>query len=282
MIDLPMIEFRSVYFSIEEKDILTNVSFPVPRGQTRVILGPSGSGKSTILRLLMGLWMPDSGNIFVNGEDITQATPERLREIRKGMGIVFQQGALFDSMTVGENVGYTLLEDGHPDEEIEQAVATYLAQVGLDPELRDRMPDELSGGMQRRVAIARALAARNPEIILYDEPTTGLDPQSAERITDLIIRLRDTMGKTSIMVTHDIADAFKVGNRITVLDRGNVVFEGTPGELNAANDPFIAEFLAPFRKAVAAATQRMEVRVPGEVPGRGDSGASRAQPGGAP
>ena len=270
-----MIEFRNVTFSIGDREILINISFLVPRGQTRVILGPSGSGKSTILRLLMGLWHPDTGSIFVNGEDITQATPERLREVRKSMGMVFQQGALFDSMTVGENIGYTLLEDKHAEEEIEQAVATYLAQVGLDPELRDRMPDELSGGMQRRVAIARALAARNPEIILYDEPTTGLDPQSAERITDLIVHLRDTMGKTSIMVTHDIADAFKVGNRITVLDRGMVVFEGSPEELNAASDPFIEEFLAPFRKAVAAATRRMT-----DGPGRREPG-TRPQPGGA-
>jgi len=251
-----MLEFRNVTFSIADHNILINVSFRVTRGQTRVILGPSGSGKSTILRLLIGLWQPDSGAIFVNGEDITAVTPERLREIRRSMGIVFQQGALFDSMTVGENIGYTLLEDKHPEEEVEPAVERYLQMVGLDPEIRDRMPDELSGGMQRRVAIARALAARDPNIILYDEPTTGLDPQSAERITDLVLRLRDTMGKTSIMVTHDIADAFKVGDRITVLDRGVVVFEGTPEELNVAKDPFIAEFLAPYRKAVAAARRR--------------------------
>jgi phospholipid/cholesterol/gamma-HCH transport system ATP-binding protein len=253
-----MIEFRNVVFSIRDHTILINVSFRVTRGQTRVILGPSGSGKSTILRLLMGLWQPDSGSILVNGEDITQVTPERLREIRRGMGIVFQHGALFDSMTVGENIGYTLLEDKHHEEGIDEAVEKYLTMVGLDPELKDSMPDELSGGMQRRVAIARALAAREPDVLLYDEPTTGLDPQSAQRITDLILSLRDTMGKTSIMVTHDIADAFKVGNRITVLDRGIVVFEGTPEELNAADDPFIAEFLAPFRKAVAAARLRMD------------------------
>jgi phospholipid/cholesterol/gamma-HCH transport system ATP-binding protein len=270
--DIPMIEFRNVYFSIGERDILSDVSFLVPRGKTRVILGPSGSGKSTILRLLMGLWHPDSGNILVNGEDISQSTPGRLRQIRQGMGIVFQQGALFDSMTVGENVGYTMLEDKRPEEEIEEAVEKYLSQVGLDPELRDRMPDELSGGMQRRVAIARALSARNPEIILYDEPTTGLDPQSAERITDLIVHLRETMGKTSIMVTHDIADAFKVGDGITVLDRGRVVFDGTSEQLNGVNDPFIAEFLAPFRKAVAAATRRMQPQSARSLP---------SQPGGA-
>ena len=137
------------------------------------------------------------------------------------------------------------------------------------------MPEELSGGMQRRVAIARALAARDPDILLYDEPTTGLDPQSTERITDLIVRLRDTMGKTSIMVTHDIADAFKVGNRITLLDRGSVAFEGTPAELAAANTPFIGEFLAPFRKAVAAASQGMVTRGP-------NAGGPRPQMGGIP
>jgi phospholipid/cholesterol/gamma-HCH transport system ATP-binding protein len=129
----------------------------------------------------------------------------------------------------------------------------HLSLVGLDPDLIDRMPDQLSGGMQRRVAIARALAARDPIILLYDEPTTGLDPQSAERITDLILRLRDTMGKTSIMVTHDIADAFKVGNDITVLNEGRVAFDGTPAQLASDGAPFIREFLQPFRKAVDAA-----------------------------
>jgi phospholipid/cholesterol/gamma-HCH transport system ATP-binding protein len=275
-----MIEFRNVTFSIGDHAILINVSFRVTKGKTRVILGPSGSGKSTILRLLMGLWVPDSGSIFVNEEDITRVTPERLREIRRAMGIVFQHGALFDSMTVGENIGYTMLEDKHDEEEIEGSVDRYLMMVGLDPEVRDRLPDELSGGMQRRVAIARALAARDPEILLYDEPTTGLDPQSAERITDLILGLRDTMGKTSIMVTHDIADAFKVGDRITVLNRGTVVFEGTPEELNRAGDPFIAEFLAPFRKAVAAARRRDPDSDPGL--GRRLSGSPTPQPGGLP
>ena len=276
-----MIEFRKVDFSIGEQRILTDVSFKVERKQTRVILGPSGSGKSTILRLLMGLWLPDSGSIFVNGEDITDADPERLREIRRSMGMVFQHGALFDSMTVGENVGYTLLEDKHDEEEVERIVIRTLELVGLDPAVRDRMPDELSGGMQRRVAIARALAARDPEILLYDEPTTGLDPQSAERITDLIVTLRDQMGKTSIMVTHDIADAFKVGDRITVLDRGMVKFEGASAELNASRDPFIEEFLAPFRKGVAAALQRQDLDR-SAPPRYQPPGPSRPQTGGAP
>jgi phospholipid/cholesterol/gamma-HCH transport system ATP-binding protein len=254
-----MIEFRNIDYSISGRGILTGISFSVPRGETRVILGPSGSGKSTILRLLLGLVQPDSGQIFVDGIDITRESEQRLREIRQHIGMVFQQGALFDSMTVGENVGFSLLEHEHADEQsVETKVREVLELVGLDPDLIDRMPDQLSGGMQRRVAIARALAARDPKIILYDEPTTGLDPQSAERITDLVVRLRDAYGKTSVLVTHDIADAFKVANRITVLDEGRIVFEGAAAELDRAESPFIHQFLAPFRKAVAAASQRLQ------------------------
>ena len=253
-----MIEFRNVDYSIQGRPILTGISMTVARGETRVILGPSGSGKSTALRLLMGLVHPDRGEIFIDGEDITRVPEERLREIRQHVGMVFQQGALFDSMTVGENVGFSLLEHGHADEDtVEAAVRRHLTLVGLDEELIDRMPDELSGGMQRRVAIARALAARDPKILLYDEPTTGLDPQSAERITDLIVHLRDALGKTSVMVTHDIADAFKVGNKITVLDQGRVVFDGPADDLDRVSSPFIGQFLAPFRKAVAAAYRRL-------------------------
>lgn len=258
-----MIEFRDVDFSIEGNPILFGVSFHVPRGRTTVILGPSGSGKSTILRLLLGLYQPDRGSILFDGEDLTRVSQARLREIRSRMGMVFQQGALFDSMTVGENVGYALLEASGDDErDLDGSVRHFLELVGLDPDLIDRMPDQLSGGMQRRVAIARALAARDPVVLLYDEPTTGLDPQSAERITDLIVHLRDTLGKTAIMVTHDIADAFKVADSMTILEKGRVVFDGTPAELARATSPFINEFLAPFRKAIAAA-QRQFRAIPG-------------------
>lgn len=259
-----MIEFRNVDFSIEGNQILRNVSFRVRRGTTKVILGPSGSGKSTILRLLLGLYHPDAGGIFVDGEDITTVTPERLREIRARMGMVFQQGALFDSMTVGENIGYALLEaNGDEERDVEAPVRHYLELVGLDPGLIDRMPDQLSGGMQRRVAIARALAALDPVILLYDEPTTGLDPQSAERITDLIVHLRRTLGKTAIMVTHDIADAFKVADDVTILERGQVAFDGTGDALARASTPFINEFLAPFRKAIAAAQRQFQATAGG-------------------
>ena len=254
-----MIQFRNIDFSIGGRPILRDVSFHVPRGQTQVILGPSGSGKSTILRLLLGLVHPDRGEIFVDGEDVTRIGEERLNEVRQRIGMVFQHGALFDSMTVGENIAFSILEhEVLGEDEVEGAARTHLSLVGLDPDLVDRMPDELSGGMQRRVAIARALAALDPRILLYDEPTTGLDPQSAERITDLIVRLRDTMGKTSIMVTHDIADAFKVGNAITVLNEGRVVFDGSGAELDSDQSLFINQFLAPFRTAVTAAAQRIQ------------------------
>ena len=254
-----MIIFRNVDYWIGGHHILKDVSFAVPKGRTKVILGPSGSGKSTILRLLIGLARPDSGAIFVDGEDITQVSEERMQQIRRRMGMVFQQGALFDSMTVGENVGYSLLEHAdRAEEEVEASVRSYLRLVGLDDDLLDRMPDQLSGGMQRRVAIARALAAQDPELLLYDEPTTGLDPQSAERITDLVVRLRDQHGKTSILVTHDISDALEVADRITVLDQGAVVFEGAPAELVASRNPFIREFLAPFRKAMAVASRKLD------------------------
>ncbi len=255
-----MIEFRDVDFSIEGNPILMGVSFRVPRGKTTVILGPSGSGKSTILRLLLGLYQPDRGSIFFDGEDLTRVTAARLREIRSRMGMVFQQGALFDSMTVGENVGYALLEaNGDEERDVEGTVRQFIELVGLEPELVDRMPDQLSGGMQRRVAIARALAARDPIVLLYDEPTTGLDPQSGERITDLIVHLRDSMGKTAIMVTHDIADAFKVADSVTVLEKGRVAFDGTSAQLAHAQSPFINEFLAPFRKAILAAQQQFQM-----------------------
>ncbi|MGH7680722.1 MAG: ABC transporter ATP-binding protein [Candidatus Eiseniibacteriota bacterium] len=258
-----MIEFRDVDYSIGGRPILTGVSFVVPRGETRVMLGPSGSGKSTVLRLLLGLVRPDRGAILVEGEDVTQVDEERRQKIRHRMGMVFQQGALFDSMTVGENIGFSLLDDQQtPEDQVEGTVRHFLTMVGLDEDLIDRMPDELSGGMQRRVAMARALAARDPKILLYDEPTTGLDPQSAERITDLIVQLRDTLGKTSIMVTHDIADAFKVGNRITMLEDGRVAFDGPASELDRAPSPFIVQFLAPFRKAVMAAAGRFSGGTP--------------------
>ena len=281
-----MIEFRDIVYSIGGRRILTDVSFVVGSGETRVILGPSGSGKSTILRLLLGLARPDSGAILVEGEDLTRVGEDRLRRVRQMMGMVFQHGALFDSMTVGENVGFSLLEHEHiAEDEVEHRVRDILRQVGLAEDLVDRMPDELSGGMQRRVAIARALAARDPRILLYDEPTTGLDPQAAQRITDLIVHLRDAYGKSSLMVTHDIADAYKVGNCITLLHEGRVVFDGEPSDLDRAESSIVNEFLAPFRAAVRRVASRSAVLgasgAGGGVGAGGGAGDGAEGPGGA-
>jgi phospholipid/cholesterol/gamma-HCH transport system ATP-binding protein len=225
-----MIEFRDVDYSIDGRPILKGITLAVRAGETRVILGPSGSGKSTTLRLLIGLVKPDRGSIFIDGEDITRISEERLRQIRHGIGMVFQQGALFDSMTVGENVGYALLEQNDDEADVEARVREVLRRVGLDDELIDRMPDEMSGGMQRRVAIGRALAARDPKILLYDEPTTGLDPITALTVDEEIIKLRDLEGVSSVLVTHQLRDAFFVAEHAASRETHDVSFEKAPKE----------------------------------------------------
>src|SRR5215470_7018125 len=209
-----VIVFDRVSYSIGGHSILENVSFTVSAGTTKVVMGPSGIGKSTILRLILGLIRPQSGDVIVLGKSVVNASSVQRDRIRQRIGMVFQNGALFDSLTVGENVGYSLIERGHvPLDEVESRAITMLARVGLDPDVViDSLPDELSIGMQRRVAIARALAANDPQIMLYDEPTTGLDPISVEMITDIILRLRQEFRVSSIVVTHEIPHALKVGN----------------------------------------------------------------------
>lgn len=202
----PMIEFRDVTKSFDDETVLRAVSFRITRGETMIILGASGSGKSTILKLLLGLIRPDSGTILVEGRDITAMTERELVRVRRAFGMVFQEGALFDSLSVCENVGYRLYEEGNlGEDEIELVVRRMLGFVGLE-EAIDKMPAELSGGMKRRVGIARALVG-NPKVILYDEPTAGLDPITKRTIVDLMIKLRDLEGVTSIFVTHDLAAA---------------------------------------------------------------------------
>jgi len=186
----------------------------VEAGTTKVILGASGSGKSTLLRLMMGFYLPNSGRVLIDGEDTARMSAQQLREMRKTFGMVFQEGALFDSMTVGENVGYALFEERrHDPADIEARVRDILNFLGLGEQLIDRMPDQLSGGMQRRVAVGRAIAAHNPRFMLYDEPTTGLDPLTVDTITELITKLQREKGVTSVMVTHELIDALKVGIR---------------------------------------------------------------------
>ena len=265
-VDEPVISFHGVHLSFD-RPILKGISFDLGPGTTKIILGGSGSGKTTILRLILGLLKPDSGTIVVDGAEIELLDEEEMRAVRLKIGMVFQEGALFDSQTVGENVGYRLFEEGELDEgEIEDRVREMLGFVGLTP-FYERMPSELSGGQRRRVAVARALVAR-PQIMLYDEPTTGLDPITATNITDLIAKVRDLDGVTSIVVTHQLRDAFNLartfvlprdgeyeptmvedistleGTDFLMLRDGELVFEGSPHDLRTSPDPYLREFLS--------------------------------------
>jgi phospholipid/cholesterol/gamma-HCH transport system ATP-binding protein len=246
-----MIALESVDFFIGQHHIIRDVSFRVDAGTTKVILGASGSGKSTLLRLMMGFYLPNSGRVLIDGEDTARMSAHHLREMRKTFGMVFQEGALFDSMTVGENVGYALFEERrHDPADIEARVRDILNFLGLGEQLIDRMPDQLSGGMQRRVAVGRAIAAHNPRFMLYDEPTTGLDPLTVDTITELITKLQREKGVTSVMVTHELIDALKVGDSFLVLNEGQVMFEGSDKELWASTQPYVVQYLAPFRRAL--------------------------------
>jgi phospholipid/cholesterol/gamma-HCH transport system ATP-binding protein len=264
----PIIVFDGVHLAFDDKVILRNVSFTLRTGHTKVFLGASGAGKSTILRLILGLLKPDAGEIFVNGERVDNMTEDDLMGVRADLGMVFQEGALFDSLTVRENVGYKLFEElNWPEDQGDHRVREVLGFIGLG-EFIDRMPSELSGGQRRRVAIARAMAAK-PRILLYDEPTTGLDPITSITVDEEIIKLRDLEGVSSILVTHQLRDAFYVAEHTAVRDRdridfarashgkadeaefimlrdGAVAFEGNAGELRAAaqTDPYIEAFLS--------------------------------------
>lgn len=248
-----MIRLENVNFAYHEEPVLSDVSFSVGPGETKIILGSSGSGKSTILKVILGLVQVQSGGVFVNGTDLTAAGEADLRRVRKKIGMVFQGGALFDSMTVGENIAYYLLEHtDKPLEEIEHTAREILKFLGLPEGLLDVLPDELSGGMQRRVAIGRAIAAENPVIMLYDEPTTGLDPISTMTITELIKKLQRKKGVSSIVVTHQITDAFDISDKFIVLHRGRIIFEGDTAALLHCREKHVGEFLRPYLESVRA------------------------------
>jgi phospholipid/cholesterol/gamma-HCH transport system ATP-binding protein len=260
--------FDQVHLAFDDKVILRNVSFTLKTGHIKIFLGASGAGKSTILRLTLGLLKPDAGQIFVNGEQVDNMPEDELMRVRHDLGMVFQEGALFDSLSVRENVGYKLFEElNWKPEDANKRVEEVLGFIGLG-EFIDRRPSELSGGQRRRVAIARAMAAK-PRILLYDEPTTGLDPITAITVDDEIIKLRDLEGVSSILVTHQLRDAFYVAEHTAARNDGNVgferasaaksdeaefimlrdggiAFEGTAGELRAAaaRDPYIEAFLS--------------------------------------
>jgi phospholipid/cholesterol/gamma-HCH transport system ATP-binding protein len=238
----PYIEFKHVSKSFGDNRVLDDVSFDVMPGETVCILGRSGVGKSVSLQNIMGFLKPDSGTVIVAHEDITNYTEEQMEHIRKKVTMVFQNGALFDSLTVGENVAFPLRE--HKDmteEQIFQVVDGLLDMVGVKP-MRDLLPSDLSTGMKRSVAIARALAAR-PECVLYDEPTTMVDPLMAQLLGDLIKRLKVQLHLTSIVVTHDMRLAKKLADRVVFLHEARVLFFGTYSEMEKSPEPIVQEFL---------------------------------------
>jgi len=266
--DTPAVVFEHVRLAFDDKVILRDVSFELLPGHTKIFLGASGSGKSTILKLILGLLRPDAGAIYVNGLRTDAMTEMEMMKVRDSLGMVFQEGALFDSLTVEENVGYKLFEEtDQPIERVRARVLEVLGFIGM-AEFVDRMPSELSGGQRRRVAIARAMAAK-PPILLYDEATTGLDPITADTVDNEIIKLRDLENVTSIVVTHQMRDAFRVatheamrnGGEIEIvpadtqkceeaefimLKDGMIAFEGNAGELRTAanRDPYLKAFLS--------------------------------------
>jgi len=265
--DAPVIVFDHVSLAFDEKVILKDVSFTLISGRTLIILGASGAGKSLTLKILLGLLRADGGRVLVNGERVDQLSEQELMEVRANVGMVFQEGALFDSLTVRENVGYRLYEETTmPLDEIDQRVKEVLGFIGL-AEFIDRMPSALSGGQRRRVAIARAMASK-PKILLYDEATTGLDPITATTVDDEIIKLRDLEEVSSIVVTHQLRDAFYVATHMAVRDPdgtikivqaerskeretefvmlrdGLIVFGGDADALRSSNDEYIKTFLS--------------------------------------
>jgi phospholipid/cholesterol/gamma-HCH transport system ATP-binding protein len=260
------VEFRHVSLAFEDKKVLDDISFKVAKGEVKIILSGSGGGKSTILKLALGLLKPDSGQIFIAGEEVTKLEEVEMQRVRDRFGMVFQEGALFDSLSVYDNVAYRLHERGTPEEGIEREVRSLLSFVGLEGEV-DKLPGELSGGMQKRVSIARALVG-SPEVVLFDEPTAALDPPTAAAICELIIKLRDLEDVTSILVTHEmdvvkyVTSAYAVvgergdvdvkdeGNElclantsILVLRDGRVIFDGTEEELVKSEDAYLQEFI---------------------------------------
>ncbi|MEI6206473.1 MAG: ATP-binding cassette domain-containing protein [Desulfuromonadales bacterium] len=248
MINSDTIRMEKLCYSVGGRKILQDFDFCLERGVNRTILGISGVGKTTILKLLLGLLQPDSGRVYIGELCITDLPESRFVQHRKRIAIVFQGGALFDSMTVGENVGYRLFEEGRLSlVEIERIVVEKLGFVGVEAAL-DLYPAELSGGMKKRVAIARALAA-DPDYIFFDEPTTGLDPIGVYNICSLMQRLQAD-GKTTLMVTHDLATAFATSQRFTFLHQAQILFEGNEAEMRASLIPEVREFLLPSAESL--------------------------------
>lgn len=248
-----MIEIVDLHKSFGDNKVLDGVNLTINKGETTTIIGRSGVGKSVLLKHIIGLVKPDEGKILIDGEDITQYKNEKLVELRQRFGMLFQGSALFDSMTVQENVGLGLREHTKlPEEEVREIVKEKLRLVGLSG-VENSKPAELSGGMKKRVGLARAIAM-SPEYILYDEPTTGLDPIMADAINYLIIRMKNELNVTSIAVTHDIVSAYKISNRIAMIYEGKIIFVGTPEEVKNTDDPIVRQFVEGKAQGLIKAT----------------------------
>jgi len=237
-----MIELKDIYKSFDGKDVLLGVNLKVEKGESVVVIGGSGSGKSVLLKHIIGLLKPDRGTVIVDSTDLSQIDEDGLHEIRKKFGMLFQSAALFDSMKVWENVGFGLKRHTQlTDSEIKTIAVQKLKMVGLVG-VEDIMPSELSGGMRKRVGLARAIAME-PEILLYDEPTTGLDPIMADAINDLIIKMTEELHVTSVAITHDMKSAYKIADTIAMLYNGLIIAEGTPDEIKNTSDPVVRQFI---------------------------------------
>lgn len=240
-----MIKVNDVWKAFGDNQVLKGISLTIARGETYVVLGGSGSGKTVLMKHVIGLFKPDRGTVHVDGIEISSLTGKALTEARGVFGMVFQWAALFDSMTVYENVAFPLAERGHapPAEEVREKCLAKLKVVDLGEEVLDRYPAELSGGMRKRVALARALVSE-PRVVLYDEPTTGLDPITTDYVDGMILAAKRKLGVTSMVISHDVASAFKVADRLAVLYDGHLVAEGTPAEVKASRDPYVQRYLS--------------------------------------
>jgi phospholipid/cholesterol/gamma-HCH transport system ATP-binding protein len=263
---IPAIEFRNVTIEFDGRKVLNDLSFKVMKGETKIILGGSGCGKSTTIKLVLGLLKPDSGQVLVDGEDVTNYSEVQMMHVRKKIGMIFQEGALFDSLSVYDNVAFKLHEQGVPEEEVETEVRRMLRFVNLEQAI-DKMPAELSGGMRRRVGIARALVG-DPKIVMFDEPTAGLDPPTARTICELAMKLRDLEDVSSIFVTHEMNNldylcseyavvneagevVFEkegeklclINSKVLMMSDGQVIFSGTDESLRRSEDQYIQKFL---------------------------------------
>ena len=237
-----IIELKGVYKSFGAQAVLRGVDLAVPTGRTTVIIGRSGSGKSVMLKHMIGLIKPDRGRVLVAGEDLAAMDDRRLNQVRRRFGMLFQDAALFDSMTVFDNVAFPLREHTRlGKDEIRRIVRQKLELVGLKG-VEDKMPNQLSGGMRKRVGLARAIAL-DPQIILFDEPTTGLDPPLADAINNLIIDTQRRLGVTAVVISHDIAGAYKVGHKIAMLYQGRIIAQGSPEQIRSCDDPVVQQFI---------------------------------------